>query len=102
MRRLQFWWYGILLVSRFNPPQVVAAVMLMLALGLCVTWWVTQGWPYLTLCISYIVGAITAILASEMVAPSPQTHQVRLTAIGSLVVLLSAASFYLVRVLHLA
>lgn len=102
MRRLQFWWDGIVLVSRYNPPQVVAATMLVLAMILCVVWWVDQGWPYLTLCLSYIWGAIAAILASEMVAPSPQTHRVRLTAVASLIVLLSAASFYLVRTFHWA
>lgn len=102
MRRLQSWWFGIVLVSRYNPPQVVAATMLLLATVLCIVWWVDQGWPYLTLCLSYIVGAIAAILASEVVSPSPQTHRVRLTAVVSLVVLLSAASIYLVRSLHWA
>lgn len=102
MRRLQFWWLGIVLVSRYNPPQVVVAVMLLLAMLLCVVWWIDQGWPYLTLCLSYIVGAIAAILAGEVVAPSPQTHRVRLTAIISLIVLLSAAGFYLVRAFHWA
>jgi multisubunit Na+/H+ antiporter MnhE subunit len=102
MRRLQFWWYGILFVSRFNPPQVVAAAMLLLAMMLCIVWWVTQGWPYLALCLSYILGAIAAILASEMVAPSPQTHQVRLTAVVALFVLLSAVGFYLAQAVHLA
>lgn len=95
MRRLQFWWFGILLVSRYNPPQMVAATMLLLAAILCMVWWVNQGWPYLTLCVSYIIGAIAAILASEVVAPSPQTRRVRLTAVVSLVVLLTAAGFYL-------
>lgn len=102
MRRLRFWWLGIVLVSRYNPPQVVAATMLLLAMILCVVWWVNQGWPYLALCLSYILGAIAAILASEAVAPSPQTHRVRLTAVASLIVLLSAAGFYLVRTLHWA
>lgn len=102
MRRLQSWWLGIVLVCRYNPPQVVAATKLLLAMILCIVWWVNQEWPYLTLCLSYILGAIAAILASEVVAPSPQTHRVRLTAIVSLVVLLSAASVYLVRSLHWA
>jgi multisubunit Na+/H+ antiporter MnhE subunit len=102
MRRLQFWWYGILLVSRYNPPQIVVAVMLALALILCGVWWFDQEWPYLTLCVSYIWGAIVAILASEIVAPSPQTHRIRLTALASLVILLSAASVYLVRTFHWA
>ncbi len=102
MRRLQFWWYGILLVSRYNPPQIVAATMLTLAMILCGVWWIDPKWPYLTLFVSYIWGAIAITLAGEIVSPSPQTHQVRLIAVACLIVLLSAASFYLVSTFHSA
>lgn len=100
MRRLQWWWYGIVLSSRYNPPQVVEAVMLLLAVVAFLLWWVRQDWQCLVLYVSYLVGTIASILARETVYPSAQSRMVRLTAVGSLVVLVSVTSVCAVKLFH--
>jgi multisubunit Na+/H+ antiporter MnhE subunit len=82
------------MTRRYNPPQLVEAVMLGLSLALCAAWWIRQDWQYLTLCLSYLFGAITSILIREWVTPSPHTKRVRLAAIGCFLALASAAGFY--------
>jgi hypothetical protein len=101
MRRWQFWWHDLMFTARQNPPQVVEGVMLVLAALLCVAWFMLQRWQYLVLCLNYIIGAIASILVREFMAPSPQTRQIRLTAVFSLALLLSLASFYFNKVFHL-
>ncbi|MGA7933143.1 MAG: hypothetical protein WCA35_06320 [Kovacikia sp.] len=100
MRRWQFWWHDLMFAARQNPPQLVEGVMLILAAVLCVAWFLLQRWQYLVLCLNYIVGAIAVILAREFVSPSPHTHQIRLTAVFSLVLLLSLTGYYFQKVLH--
>lgn len=75
----------------------------MLSLGLifCLVWLVRPGLPYLLLCLSYIIGAIVSILIREWVAPSFHTRQIRMAALFSLTLLLSVASFYLIKIGHL-
>jgi len=74
--------------------------MLLLALLLCGVWFWLQSWQYLVLCLSYIVGAIASILVREFVAPSAQTHQIRLIAWSSLLLLLLVVGFYVVKTVH--
>lgn len=98
MRLWQNFWYSFTLSSHYSPPRLVEAVMLMLATGLCAVWWFQQQyWQYLVLCLSYIVGAIASILAREVVAPSSQTHTIRLTALVSLGLLVAVVGLYLTR-----
>ena len=94
MRRWRTWWRGLEMTSRYNPPQLVEAAMLGLSLVLCAAWWIRQDWQYLTLCLSYLFGAIASILVREYVVPSPHTKRVRLTAIACFLSLASAAGFY--------
>lgn len=94
MRRSRAWWRGLGMTSQYNPPQLVEAVMLGLSLALCAAWWIRQDWQCLTLCLSYLFGAIASIFVRECVMPSPYTRRVRLTAIACLVALASAAGFY--------
>ncbi len=68
--------------------------MLLLALAFCGAWFLTQNLFYLILCLSYITGAIASILVRESVAPSAHTHQIRLTALFSLGLLIAVVSFY--------
>ncbi|QZZ21418.1 hypothetical protein J5X98_02760 [Leptothermofonsia sichuanensis E412] len=100
MRLWQRWQHNLMAVWHQNPPQLVEGVMLLLSLILCFAWLILQNWQYLVLCLSYIIGAIASILAREWVSPSPWTHQVRLTALVSLGLLLSGVSFYVVSVGH--
>ena len=102
MRRSRAWWHGLEMTSRFNPPQLVEAAMLGLSLALCAAWWIRQDWQCLTLCLSYLFGAISSILVRECVMPSPDTKRVRLTAIGCFLALASAAGFYFLQTTHLA
>jgi multisubunit Na+/H+ antiporter MnhE subunit len=95
MRNLQTWWAVVVFTSRYSPPRLVEAVMLLLAIFLCLIWCFVQKWPYLILCLSYILGAIALILARETVTPSAQTHKIRTTAMLSLVVLLVSLGLYL-------
>ncbi|MEX0272189.1 hypothetical protein AB3R30_23985 [Leptolyngbyaceae cyanobacterium UHCC 1019] len=97
MRRWRSWCRGLEMTSRYNPPQLVEAVMLGLSLALCAAWWVRQDWQYLILCLSYLFGAIASILMRECVTPSPYTKQVRLTAISCFLVLAAAVGFYFLR-----
>jgi multisubunit Na+/H+ antiporter MnhE subunit len=68
----------------------------------CAAWWIRQDWQYLTVCLSFLFGAIASIFVRECVAPSPHTKQVRLTAIGCFVVLTSAVGFYFLKTIYLA
>ncbi|MGI0487029.1 hypothetical protein ACN4EK_16435 [Pantanalinema rosaneae CENA516] len=98
MRLWRDFWYSLTLSSHYSPPRLVEAMMLILAAGLCGAWWFHQQyWQYLVLCLSYIVGAIASILAREVVAPSSQTHTIRLTAVVSLVVLVAVVGLYVTR-----
>ncbi|MBM0740218.1 hypothetical protein JOY44_00920 [Phormidium sp. CLA17] len=94
MRRWRAWWHGLEITSQYNPPQLVEAAMLALSLTLCAAWWIWQDWQYLTLCLSYLFGAISSILVREWIVPSPYTKRVRLTAIVCFSVLASATGFY--------
>lgn len=94
MRRWRAGWRGLEMTSRYNPPQLVEATMLGLSLALCAAWWIRQDWQCLTLCLSYLFGAISSILVRECVTPSPYTKRVRLTAIGCFLALSSAAGLY--------
>ncbi len=101
MRRWRAWWRGLEMTSRYSPPQLVEATMLGLSLALCAAWWIRQDWQYLTLCLSYLFGAIASIVMREWITPSPDAKRVRLTAIGCFFALISAAGFYFLQT-HLA
>jgi hypothetical protein len=75
------------LLSRQSPPQIVEAVMLLLAIGLCITWLGLHRWQFLVLSLSYSIGAIASILAREWISPSPHTRWIRFVALASLGVL---------------
>ncbi len=74
--------------------------MLSLGLVFCLIWLVVPVLQYLFLCLSYIIGAIASILIREWVSPSFHSRQIRLTALFSLTLLVSIASFYLLKVSH--
>lgn len=63
--------------------------MLTLALILLFCWSMTARWPYLVLCLSYVVGSSMSILVREAIMPSPRIQLTQITAI-----LLLIMSFY--------
>jgi len=97
MGRFRNWWHSVLVLSQQSPPQVVEALLLLLALPLLILWLVVDTWPYLALSLSYIVGAIASILVREHLAPSSDSHQVRATAFLSLLSLLTGVGIYLMK-----
>ncbi|UBF26600.1 hypothetical protein K9N68_00880 [Kovacikia minuta CCNUW1] len=100
MRHWQLWWHDWVLAARQDPPRLVEGTMLGLASVLCATWFVSQQWQFLLLCLNYIIGAIASILVREFITPSAHTQPIRLTAIFSLVLLLTLTHFYFTKVLH--
>lgn len=98
----QLWQRGLILVSQQSPPQLIEGVMLLLAMVLCIVWFVLLQWQYLVLCLSYIVGAIASILVREFIAPSTNTRLIRLTAVSSLVLLGSVVALYVTQTNHSA
>lgn len=96
----QIWQRSLTFVSQQSPPQLVEGVMLLLAMILCTVWFFLQQWPYLVLCLSYILGAIASILVRELIAPSSNTHMIRLTAASALVVLVSSVALYVTQTVH--
>lgn len=98
MRPWQWWQRGLSGLSQFlsrqSPPQIVEAVMLLLAMILCMTWLFLQGWQYLVLSLSYLSGAIASVLVREILRPSAYTRWIRLVALVSLVGLV-LIGFYL-------
>lgn len=94
MRRLRLWWQTLSRSGQYSPPHLVEAIMLALAMALCGVWYWRQQAPYLILCISYILGAIASIMAREWIAPSPQTHRIRLVVGSCLMLLLICVGLY--------
>lgn len=68
--RSWLWWQTFVASTQYNPPQFVEMVMLLLAILLLLFWSVTGSWPYLVLCLSYIVGSSSSMLVREAIAPS--------------------------------
>ncbi len=64
------WWQNIVASSQYNPPQFIEMVMLLLAIVLLFSWSITGNWPYLVLCLSYVVGSSSSMLVREAIAPS--------------------------------
>lgn len=98
MRGLGFFWYNLSRLGQQSPPQLIEAVMLLLAMPLSLIWYLLHSWPYLVLSLSYIVGAIASILVRESISPSSHSQTVRMTAILSLLLLLSGVGLYLAKV----
>ena len=63
--------------------------MLLLAMALLGVWGLVQSWPYLVLCLSYVIGASMSILVREALTPSSQSRLTQAT-----VSLLLATSLY--------
>ena len=85
MRQLQSWWQNLVYSTQSNPPQFVEMVMLLLAILLLFSWSLTRSWPYLVLCLSYVVGSSSSMLVREAIAPS---RQLQLTTIIAIVLLM--------------
>lgn len=66
----QSWWRTIFLSSQQNPPRFIEALMTFFALILLMVWIIKPDWPYLLLCLSYILGASASIWVSELIYPS--------------------------------
>ncbi|MFM7449557.1 MAG: hypothetical protein ACKO24_13290 [Leptolyngbyaceae cyanobacterium] len=97
MRGLNVFWSGLWLLGQQSPPQLIEAVMLLLAIPLSLIWYLLHSWPCLVLSLSYIVGAIASILVRESISPSSHSQTVRMTAILSLLLLLSGVGLYLAK-----
>jgi hypothetical protein len=89
MRLWQIWSENLSLATQYNPPRFIELVMLTLAIILLGIWSVTEQWPYLVLCLSYVIGSSVSILVRESLNRSSQFHLTQITA-----VLLLIMSFY--------
>ncbi len=85
MRLLQHWWQNLIYSTQYNPPQFVEMVMLLLAILLLLSWTLTGAWPYMVLCLSYVVGSSSSMLVREAIAPS---RQLQLTTVIALLLLI--------------
>jgi hypothetical protein len=70
MRHWRQFWHTLSLLGQYNPPQIVEAVMLMLAALLVMVWASERSMPYLLLSWIYTVGACALIGVRETVIPS--------------------------------
>ncbi|OCR01736.1 hypothetical protein BCD67_14040 [Oscillatoriales cyanobacterium USR001] len=89
MRVWQIWSENLILATQYNPPRFIELVMLTLALILLGIWSFTVQWPYLVLCLSYVIGSSFSILIRESFNHSPRIQLTQVTA-----VLLLIMSFY--------
>jgi hypothetical protein len=62
--------------------------MLLLGILLLFLWTLTDQWPYLVLCLSYVAGSSTSMLIREALIPSPHLQLTQAMAI--LLLILSA------------
>ncbi len=67
---LIIWWRTIFLSSQQNPPRFIEALMTVFALILLIIWIIKPDWPYLLLCLTYILGSSASIWVSELISPS--------------------------------
>lgn len=69
MRFWQRWYNNFQQACQQNPPRVVEAIMLILAIGLLLflifTWQGLEQWPYLILSLCYCLGASVSLLVRE-------------------------------------
>lgn len=69
MRFWQRWYNNLQQACQQNPPRVVEAIMLILAilllLFLILTWQGLEQWPYLILSLCYCLGASVSLLVRE-------------------------------------
>lgn len=91
MRFWQIWSETLILATQYNPPRFIELVMLTLALILMGVWSVTAQWPYLVLCLSYVIGSSVSILVRESLNRSSQFHLTQVTAV--LLLIMSFFSF---------
>jgi hypothetical protein len=70
MRHWRQFWHTLSLLGQHNPPQIVEAVMLVLAAVLVIIWASDRSIPYLLLSWIYTVGACVLIVVRETVIPS--------------------------------
>jgi hypothetical protein len=89
MRVWHFWLNTFILASQYNPPRFVELLMLTVAIAMLGIATILPDRPYLVLGLSLVVGASISILVREAIAPSPQSHVTKLTAL-----LLLFISFY--------
>ncbi|PSO58739.1 MAG: hypothetical protein BRC47_03740 [Cyanobacteria bacterium QS_7_48_42] len=87
MRPWRFWRQTIILHSRQNPPCLVEALMLLLAIGLLASWASTEQQPYLILGLSYIIGSSSSTLVREA---HTRSRQPRFTQIAAALLLIAS------------
>ncbi|VXD13416.1 conserved membrane hypothetical protein [Planktothrix serta PCC 8927] len=81
MRSWRIWWQTLVFSTQYNPPQFVEVLMLLLGILLLFLWTLTDQWPYLVLCLSYVVGSSTSMLIREALIPSPHLQLTQALAI---------------------
>lgn len=86
IRLWRFWCNTLIFSTQYNPPRFVEMLMLLLAFALLGVWHLSPKWQYLTLALSYVVGASVSILVREAIAPSHQPHATQVTALLLLIV----------------
>ncbi|MGB3532812.1 MAG: hypothetical protein WBA13_04770 [Microcoleaceae cyanobacterium] len=84
--RSRHWWQTLVASTQYNPPQFIEMVMLLLAIFLLFSWSITGSWPFLVLCLSFVVGSSSSMLIREVIAP-PRRFQPT-TAIAILLLLM--------------
>lgn len=89
MRLWQVWWHNLVYLTQYNPPQFIEVLMLLLGMPLLLLWAITGRWPYLVLCLSYVMGSSASMLVREAIFPSSRLLLTQLVAI-----LLLALGFY--------
>jgi len=104
---MQHWrtWYDRLHhLAQAYPFILVEGAMSGLAIGLLGVWWIidwishaTQSWPYLSLSVSYLTGAVASILVRQIVFTPTSVHrgQLLLLAISQLLLLTAVVSYSL-------
>ncbi|MGV0023752.1 hypothetical protein [Phormidesmis priestleyi] len=93
MRHWRQFWHTLGLLGQYNPPQIVEAVMLMLAALLVMIWASERSVPYLLLSWIYTVGACALIVVRETVIPS--AHAKLNQAIATVIVFLVSPLLFL-------
>ncbi len=77
---------NIISFSQNYPPLFIEALMLFLAIIFLIIWFFTLKWAFLSLSLSYVIGASVSALIREFLFPSYQRKMVRSISIISLII----------------
>ncbi|RUT10316.1 hypothetical protein DSM106972_008110 [Dulcicalothrix desertica PCC 7102] len=87
MQTLRYWFSTILLISQYNPYELIENLMLALAAIMIIVSIIFPAQkPYIALGLSFAIGSAMSILVRQATTPSRQTRFIKIGAILILII----------------